>query len=141
MKTAIKVTTNELTTILKAMPNSIGSFAKVLQFTEPKCNKKDRDTKEPFTSTIKKLSALMVLVNTSYEKGIANAKAKEISQGKEVTEYVKGANTMPIDFSDINKLIDKIHFYVLVDMNNEDDLFELQEIIDEINDKQQLGRT
>lgn len=102
MNNAIEVTTDELTTILKAMPNTIGSFAKVLQFTEPKTTVKCRDTKEAFTSTIKKLTALTILVNTSYEKGITNAKKKELAQGKEVGEYKKGKNTMPIDFSDSN---------------------------------------
>jgi len=102
MKNAIEVTTDELTTILKAMPNSIGSIAQVLQFTEPKCNKKDRDTKEAFTSTIKKLTALKVLVNTAYESGIVNQAKRELAEGKEVGEYTKGNNTMPIDFEDSN---------------------------------------
>lgn len=37
-----------------------------------------------------------------------------------------------IDFSDTNKLIDKINFYLNIDLNNEDDLFLLQEIINEL---------
>ena len=76
MKT-LNVTTKELTAVLLNTPNSIGSFAQILQFTEPKTLKKDRDTKEAFSSTIKKLTSLTVLLNTEYEKGI---------------------NTMPIDF-------------------------------------------
>lgn len=95
MKT-LNVTTAQLTNILMNMPNSIGSFAKVLQFTEPKCTKKDRDTKEPFNSKIQKLSALTVLLNTAYESGVLNQLKRE---GKDESEYQKGINTMPIDFS------------------------------------------
>lgn len=91
----IEVTTAELTAVLMAMPNGIGSFAKVLQYTEPKTTKKCRDTKEPFSSTIKKLTSLSVLLNTQYESGVLNQLKKE---NKEESEYKKGTNTMPIDF-------------------------------------------
>lgn len=93
----IEVTTNELTAILKAMPNGIGSFAKVLQFTEPKTTKKCRDTKEPFTSKVKKLTSLSILLNTAYESGVLNQLKRE---NKSEEEYKKGINTMPIDFTD-----------------------------------------
>jgi len=42
---------------------------------------------------------------------------------------------MAIDFSDINKLIDKCRFCVMVDFEKEDDLYMLQEIIDEIYER------
>ena len=92
---ALNVTTKELTAVLLNTPNSIGSFVQILQFTEPKCLVKDRVTKEPFTSTIKKLTSLTVLLNTEYEKGVLNALKKE---NKDSSEYEKGINTMPIDF-------------------------------------------
>lgn len=95
MKT-LNVTTAELTNILMNMPNSIGSFAKVLQFTQPDCTKKDRQTKEAFNGKIQKLTALTVLLNTAYESGVLNQLKRE---NKAETEYKKGVNTMPIDFT------------------------------------------
>lgn len=97
LKGQIEVTTQELENILKAMPNSIGSFAKILQFTQPKTTKKCRDTKEAFTSKIQKVSSLTVLLNTEYAKGVEKQLKKE---NKDESEYKKGQNTMPIDFTD-----------------------------------------
>lgn len=91
----IEVNTQELTAILLAMPNGIGTFAKVLQYTTPKTTKKCRDTKEPFNSSIKKLTSLTALLNTDYIKGVENQLTKE-GKGKE--DYKQGVNTMPIDF-------------------------------------------
>lgn len=95
MKT-LNVTTEQLTNILMNMPNSIGTFAKVLQVTEPKTTKKDRDTKEPFNAKISKITALSVLLNTEYQNGVKNQLKRE---NKAETEYKQGINTMPIDFS------------------------------------------
>jgi len=96
MKNSIKVTTAELTKIMLNLPDSIGSFAKITQITEPKTTVKDRDTKEPFNGKIVKLSEVSAIVSTDYEKNVLNQLKKE---GKEETEYQKGVNTMPIDFS------------------------------------------
>jgi hypothetical protein len=92
----LKVTTAELTSLLLNMPDSIGSFAKITQITEPNTTKKDRDTKQPFNDKIIKLSEVSAIVSTDYEKNVLNQLKRE---GKEETEYQKGVNTMPIDFS------------------------------------------
>jgi len=42
---------------------------------------------------------------------------------------------MAIDLSDINKIMDKIMFRVLIDYTIEDDLYLLQEIIDKVNER------
>jgi len=95
MKNAIKVTTAELTNVLMALPNGIGSIAQVKQITSPKTTKKDRDTKVPFTGEIRKASEVSVIVATDYERNVVNQLNKE---GKDKSEYKKGINTMPIDF-------------------------------------------
>ena len=96
---AVNVTTKELTAVLLSMPKSIGSTASVLQCTTPDTNKKDRDTKEPFTSDLRKVTKLKVLLSTEYEKGVLNELKRE---DKESTEYVKGQNKMPIEFEQSN---------------------------------------
>ena len=96
---AVNVTTKELTAVLLTMPKSIGSTASVLQCTTPDTLKKDRVSKEPFTSDLRKVTKLKVLLSTEYEKGILNALKNE---GKESTEYVKGQNKMPIEFEQSN---------------------------------------
>ncbi len=98
-KKAVNVTTKELTQILLSMPNSIGSTASILQCTTPDTLKKDRDTKEPFLSELRKVTKLKVLLSTEYEKGVLNRLKLE---GKESTEYVKGQNKMPIEFAQSN---------------------------------------
>tara|TARA_R110000772_G_C13310268_1_gene440114 strand:+ start:30660 stop:31238 length:579 start_codon:yes stop_codon:yes gene_type:complete len=91
------VTTPELIDVLLNTPDSIGSFARVTQFTNVKLLKKDRITKEPTTiSELHKLSNLTVLLNTSYENGVVNALNKE---NKDESEYKRGQNTMPLDFT------------------------------------------
>ncbi len=94
MKT-VNVTTKELTAILLSMPKSIGSTASILQCTTPDTLKKDRDSKVPFTSELRKVTKLKVLLSTEYEKGVLNQLKRE---NKEESEYVKGRNTMPIEF-------------------------------------------
>jgi len=96
---AVNVTEKELTAILLAMPKSIGSTASVLQCTTPDTNKKDRDTKVPFLSELRKVTKLKVLLSTEYEKGVLNELKRE---DKESTEYVKGRNKMPIQFEQSN---------------------------------------
>ncbi len=91
------ITRNELVNILKTTPNGIGTIANITQYTQPKVTKKDRDTKEPFTSDLRKLTVLKVLLNTAYENGVKNQLKRE---DKEETEYKKGINTMPIDKSE-----------------------------------------
>ena len=97
MKNTIKLTTAQLTNVLMALPNGIGSIAKVTQYTSPKCTKKDRDTKEPFSGNIRKASDVSVIVATDYERNVLNQLKRE---HKEEGEYKKGFNTMPIDFND-----------------------------------------
>ena len=95
MTNLVKVTTEELTNVLMNLPNGIGSFAKVTQYTTPKTNKKCRDTKEPFNGVVRKASDVSVIVATQYERNVLNQLKRE---DKEETEYKKGFNTMPIDF-------------------------------------------
>jgi len=91
------VTTPELIDVLLNTPDSIGSFARITQFTNVKLLKKDRITKEPTTiSELHKLTNLTVLLNTSYENGVVNALNKE---NKDESEYERGQNTMPLDFT------------------------------------------
>ena len=96
-KETIKVTVNQLVTILKNLPNSIGSLAHIKQVTEPKLLMKDRVTKEPnpFTKVLK-ISTLSILVSTDYAKGVENQLVKE---GKDRNEYNRGVNTMPLNFT------------------------------------------
>ena len=94
MKT-LNVTTKELTAVLLSMPKSIGSIASLLQCTSPSTLKKDRDTKVPFSSEIRKVTKLSILLSTEYEKGVLNALKKE---NKDESEYQKGRNSMPIEF-------------------------------------------
>jgi len=95
--TRLNVTTEQLIDVLLNTPNSIGSFARILQVTNPKLLKKDRVTKVPTEiSVLNKTTNLTVLLNTSYESGVVNALNKE---GKSEDEYKKGVNTMPLDFT------------------------------------------
>lgn len=96
---AVNVTEKELTAILLATPKSIGSIANLMQCTKPETLKKDRDTKEPFSSEIRKVTRLKVLLSTEYEQGVLNALKKE---NKDESEYIKGRNTMPIEFEQSN---------------------------------------
>jgi hypothetical protein len=98
MKT-VNVTTKELTFILLSMPKSIGSIANILQCTTPDALKKDRDNKTPFTSELRKVTKLNVLLSTEYEKGVLNQLKRE---NKAESEYIKGENKMPIEFDKSN---------------------------------------
>ena len=92
----VKVTQKQLENILLNLDNKSARFAKVLQCTSPKTLVKCRDTKEAFSSKIRKLTALSVLFNTDYAKGVITQLAKE---NKPPTAYKKGKNTMVIDKS------------------------------------------
>jgi len=103
-----KVTTDELTTILLALPNGIGSTATVLQYTSPKCTKfirnikqwdavKGKDVKIPFTDEIRKSSNVPIIVATDYERNVVNQLNRE---NLPETEYKKGINTMPIELDE-----------------------------------------
>ena len=92
----VQITVNQLVEILRNTPNSIGNFVNVTQVTEPKVLVKDRVTKDPnpFTKVLK-ISNLTVLISTDYAKGVENQLVKE---SKDVSEYQKGKNTMPLNF-------------------------------------------
>jgi hypothetical protein len=101
-----KVTVKELAQILFEMKTVKGMpmFASVLQATEPKCTVKSRvnkDIKNPYTKVVK-LSKVSILLNSDYEKAVTNQLIKE---DKEITEYVKGTNTMPLTFGENNQFI------------------------------------
>ena len=95
----VKVTTVQLSNILLNLDNKCSAFVKVLQCTTPKTTKKCRNTKEPFNGKVKKITALSVLFNTDYVKGIKTQLGKE---NKPTSDYKKGVNTMPIDKSNSN---------------------------------------
>jgi len=92
----VKVTESQLSLILLNLDNKCSTFVKVLQCTTPKTNKKCRDTKEAFNSNLRKLTALSVLFNTDYAKGVKRQLERE---NKPTSDYKKGANRMIIDKS------------------------------------------
>ena len=96
MKNLTFVNTQELTELLLSLPNGIGSIASITQITTPKTTVKCRDTKIPFTDEIRKESEVSVIVATDYERNVVNQLNRE---GKDESEYKKGENTMPLDFS------------------------------------------
>jgi hypothetical protein len=94
-----KVTVTELATILFAMQFQKGAavFASVLQFTDARLLKRGN----PYPNTMK-LTQLGIMLNTEYEKGVTNQLARE---DKDASEYVKGTNTMPLEFGENNRFI------------------------------------
>jgi hypothetical protein len=95
------VTVSELQTALNntTILSEMASFGSVIQLTEPKCNKKDRVTKEPFIGKIQKLSYLpSIIVNSKYDTQYQNKLDKEGNGEK----YVAGKNTMPLELSENN---------------------------------------
>ena len=99
------VTPKELGSILMGIETTKGSpmFASVLQATEPKTLKKSRKDKTPNPyASIVKISKVSIILNSDYEKAVTNQLAKE---HKNPEEYVKGRNTMPINFGPCNKFI------------------------------------
>lgn len=95
-KAAVKlVTLDQLAEVLKntTLVNKMGTFATVLQLTEPKCNKKCRQTGIAFSDKVLKLSKVNIVLNSEYEANVTNQLSKE-NKGKE--GYKKGRNTMPL---------------------------------------------
>ena len=92
----VRVTQKQLDNILLNLDDKSARFAKVLQCTSPKTLVKCRDTKEAFSSKIRKITALSVLFNTDYAKGVKRQLERE---NKPETDYKKGTNRMIIDKS------------------------------------------
>ena len=102
-----KVTYNELAEILlsKQIVKGMPVFASVLQTTKPKALKKDRETKEPNPyADITKVSKVSIILNSDYQKAVTNQLLRE---GKAITEYKQGQNTMPLEFGENNQFIGK----------------------------------
>lgn len=99
MRTVQRVTKEQLTQILleKAIRQGMGSFAKIVMFTDAHCRK----TNNPFRG-VRKLTEMSCLLNTSYEKGVKNQRKKE---GKDPEGYVPGENFMPLVFGENNNFI------------------------------------
>ena len=100
------VTEKELANILLGieLSNGMPTFATVLQSTNPKVTVKSRTNptiKNPY-NTITKVSKVQILLNSEYEKAVTNQLTRE---HKEATEYIKGKNTMPIEFGENNNFI------------------------------------
>lgn len=100
-----RVTLGQLVNILENIQvvEGMGLMAGITQHTTPKVTKKCRDTKEPNPyEEITKLTVQSILLNTDYETGVTNQLERE---GKESSEYKKGANTMPVEFKGKNQFI------------------------------------
>lgn len=97
-KQIVKVTIDQLANILTNIEvvKGMALIANIEQLTEPKLLKKDRQTSVPFTGQIHKFSRLSIILNTEYETLVVNQLERE---NKEANEYIKGQNTMPIDFT------------------------------------------
>jgi hypothetical protein len=99
------VTVAELANILFAIEKKDGApfFAYIKQRTDPKPLKKDRVSKEanPYTKIVKE-SYVSILLNSVYERAIERQLEKE---GKDISAYEKGQNTMPIEFGPNNMFI------------------------------------
>jgi 3-phosphoglycerate kinase len=88
------------THIVKGMP----LFASVLQYTSAKLVQKsrtDKTQKNPYPNAMK-LSKVAIILNTDYEVAVTNQLVRE---DKEVTEYAKGVNTMPLTFGKNNQFV------------------------------------
>lgn len=88
------------TRIIKGMP----LFASILQYTSAKLVKKSRTNstiKNPYPDTMK-LSKVAILLNSDYVTAVTNQLVRE---GKDVAEYEKGKNTMPLTFGENNQFI------------------------------------
>ena len=94
MNNVLRVTTQELENVLLGLNDSIGSFINLTTMTNPKMKK----TGNPYNE-VTKLSSYGSLVSTRYESGVLNQLNNE---GKAESDYKKGANTMPLDFSTSN---------------------------------------
>lgn len=133
------VTTSQLETILNNLPNSIGTFAKLVQVTEPNLTVKDRQTKEPRKfNKVQKLTALTALLNTEYVNGVKNQLCKE---GKCDEEYKQGKNTMPLVLSDNNNFFGHFRGQAVIQYRPFDNSFPTSKYIADgkLTDKENLG--
>jgi len=101
-----KITVNELgNELLKIkLVSNMPTFAYVVQRTNVKMNVKDRNdhsVKNPFTN-VTKVSTVSIILNSDYEKAVTNQLKKE---DKDIEDYNKGQNTMPLLFGLNNKFI------------------------------------
>jgi len=94
-----RVTLAQLASILFSLTYQKGAsvFASILQFTDARLLKRNN----PYANTMK-LTALTVMLNTEYEKGVHNQLERE---DKDKSEYQKGANTMPLEYGENNRFI------------------------------------
>jgi hypothetical protein len=93
-----EITTAELNEILANIEQvkNMGNIVHLTQYTAPRTTKKDRDTKEPFSGSVNKVTNLSVLLGLSYAK-------QEQKRLAEIGEtYEAGIDTMPIDLCDKN---------------------------------------
>jgi len=91
-----KVTLNEMETILanKQFVKGASVIANVLQYVSARLNK----TNNPYAAAMK-FSKVSIFLNTDYVKGVENRLVKE---GKDIADYKKGKNTMPIQKCEAN---------------------------------------
>lgn len=94
------VTVNELADILLAFKTVHGMpiMAGITQLTDISNMRK---TGNPYVGA-KKLTTMQIFLNSDYKKGVENRLIKE---GKDVSEYKQGKNTMPLTFGDNNEFI------------------------------------
>jgi hypothetical protein len=94
------VTVNELADILLAFKTVHGMpiMAGITQLTDISNMRK---TNNPYVGA-KKLTTMQIFLNSDYKKGVENRLVKE---GKDISEYEQGANTMPLVFGDNNQFI------------------------------------
>lgn len=94
------VTVIELAEILLSFKTIPGMpiMAGITQFTEISNMRKKNN---PYLGT-KKLTTYQIFLNTDYKKGVENRLIKE---GKDISEYKQGENTMPLIFGDNNQFI------------------------------------
>ena len=125
-----KVTVKELaqilfdTTIVKGVP----MFASVLQATEPKLTVKSRinkDIKNPYNKVIK-LSKVSIILNSDYEKAVTNQLIKE---DKDIINYNKGTNTMPLTFGENNQFIGLYNGEFVLQYRPNDNVFPISKFI------------
>lgn len=125
-----KVTVKELaqilfdTPIVKGMP----MFASVLQATEPKLTQKSRinkDIKNTFGKVVK-LSKVSIILNSDYEKAVTNQLIKE---DKDINNYNRGNNTMPLTFGEHNQFIGLYNGEFVLQYRPNDNIFPISKFV------------
>jgi hypothetical protein len=95
------VTRNEAWEVIKNLPN-VHTFVFLVYSVLARVTKKDRKTGEVHAyPNLKKTVAMQTSINSDYKTRIEN---QLIREGKELTDYKAGKNTMPIDFISENKV-------------------------------------